>query len=268
MKTLITMLITFALVYLVIMVLVWLMQDRLIFFPQPLAYQVPVHENLEEVFITTRGGNQLHGWLRKAPAADPQKLIIYFGGNAEEVSHMLAAAPGYAGWAYLLMNYPGYGNSEGRSGKTSFYDAALAIYDYALTRQDIDTAGIVVMGRSIGTGSAVFLAGHRKVRAVVLISPFESLGAVARSSMWFLPVGLLLRHNFKPERYAKNITAPLLAFYGTRDNIIPPRHSINLTQSWKGEHILIPLQGYGHNDIFASQQLWGEVEVFLNKIQD
>lgn len=263
MKKMITILLTLASLYLIIMVAVWLMQDRLIFFPQPLASQVPVNDNLEEVFITTQGGNQLHGWLKKAQTAGQQKLIIYFGGNAEEVSHMLFSAPEYAEWAYLLINYPGYGNSQGRAGKNSFYDAALAMYDYALTRSDMDTTSIVVMGRSIGTGSAVFLAGHRKVRAVVLISPFESLGAVARSSMWFLPVDLLLRHNFEPERYAKYITAPLLAFYGTRDNIIPPDHTIKLTRSWKGKHILIPLEGYGHNDIFTSEQLWEEMEAFL-----
>jgi uncharacterized protein len=264
MKILLSILITVVGLYLVILLVVYLLQERLLFFPQPLTYQVRANNNVEEVSILTAGGNVLHGWFSRASSPGKQKLIIYFGGNAEEVSHMMAVAPAYHDWAWLLINYPGYGNSKGRPGKKSFYDAALAIYDYAIARDDVDVEKIVVMGRSIGTGSAVFLARQRDVRAVILISPFESLRSVAQSSMPFLPVGLLLRHNFTPKKHAPGIQAPLLAFYGTQDNIIAPRHTMKLMEYWRGSHTLIPLQGYGHNDLFASEQLWEEMEAFLS----
>ncbi len=266
MKIILSLLIVIISIYLIIMILVWMAQKQLIFFPQPLAFEVPLIKNQEEVYITTAEGNILHGWLRKAQIPYRQKLIIYFGGNAEEVSHILTTAPQFNDWAYLLINYPGYGKSEGSPGKKSFYDAALAIYDYAVAREDIDATNLVVMGRSIGTGTAVYLAAHRKVSAVILISPFESLRAVAQNSMWFLPVGLLLRHNFDSKKHAKQISAPLLAFYGTQDTTIPPQHTIRLTEYWKGKHVLVPLQGYSHNDIFNSEQLWVEVATFLVEI--
>jgi uncharacterized protein len=263
MKTFGLLLIALGILYLLIVVLAWVFQERLLFFPQPILYQVDAADNVEEVFITTAGGHQLHGWLNKATVPGRQKLIIYFGGNAEEVSHMIYSTPAWHGWAYLLVNYPGYGNSEGKPGKKSFYESALAIYDYAFERADIDTLNIVVMGRSIGTASAVYLARHRKVRAAILISPFAGMKEVAQSAYPFLPVGWLLRQNFKPVELAPAISAPLLAMYGTHDQIIHPRHSIELAQHWKGENILIPLEGYGHNDLFSSSQLWVEIEAFL-----
>ncbi len=266
MKKMLIILLTLLIIYSAILAFFYFIQSGLLFYPQPLAYQVPTNKNIEEITITTQDDKNLHGWLSKSQSEQPYKLIIYFGGNAEEVSHMLLQAPIIGDWAMLLINYPGYGKSEGKPGEKSFFKSALEIYDYAVSRDDIDKDNIVLMGRSIGTGSAVFLAQERKAKAVVLISPFESIKAVAQSSMPFLPVGLLLKHKFESKKYAGNIAAPMLAFYGTNDHIIPPKHSKKLMEYWKGEAQLIKLPGYGHNDIFQSTQLWEETNKFLNSL--
>lgn len=259
-------LITLLVIYSLVLVYFYLSQSRMLFYPQPLSYPVQDDETIEEVHIATTHNESLHGWLCKSQEEGAQKLIIYFGGNAEEVSHMTAMAPLLEDWAILLVNYPGYGNSQGKPGEKSFYRAALDIYDYAITREDVDPENIVLMGRSIGCGSAVFLASERKAKGVVLISPFESIRAVAQSKLPFLPVGLLLRHPFDAKKYAGEINAPLLAFYGSEDNIIPPRHSMNLVEYWKGSHVIIELTGYGHNDVLESQQLWDEINWFLRSL--
>ncbi len=238
-------------------------QSVLLFFPQPLSSRIEMNGKTEEIKIKSSDGNVLHGWLCHTGRNGPQKLIIYFGGNAEEVSHMIPVASMFEDWAMLLINYPGYGRSEGKPGQESFYNAALAIYDYAAKRDDIDTSNIILMGRSIGSGSAVYLAHERQVKSLILISPFESIRAVAKSKLPFIPVSLILRHHFSSKEFAVNIDIPLLAIYGAADNIIPPVHSRRFAEYWRGEKKLIGLPSFGHNDIFLSNQLWREIEEFL-----
>lgn len=253
-------------VYALIVLFFYLFQSQFLFFPRLLSYPIELKDHEEEVSIMSKDGSMLHGWLSHDYKHSPQKLIIYFGGNAEEVSHMLPIASMMEGWAMLLINYPGYGISEGRPGQDGFFKAALAIYDYASARDDIDKNNIVVMGRSIGSGPSVYLAHERELRTAILISPFESIRAVAQSAMPFLPVNLILRHKFPSKKFATNIDIPLLAFYGTCDNIIPPVHTKRLVEYWKGNTKLVELPSFGHNDIFASEQLWDEINRFLNDL--
>lgn len=267
MKKMSSILLTLIIVYLAVIALYYFAQTSMLFFPRPIIGEVRLTAEIEEVTVHTGSGNILKGWLCKERQHEPQKLVIYFGGNAEEVSHMIDAADKFDGYALLLVNYPGYGASTGKPGERSFFEAALAVWDYAAGRSDIDERHIVLLGRSIGTGSAVYLAHQRAPAAVILASPFESIKAVASSKLPFLPVGLLLRHRFDSQRYAKEIDAPLLAFYGSDDNIIPPRHSKKLASKWKGAAQLIELDGYGHNDIFQSTKLWLEINAFLESLQ-
>ncbi len=264
-KSMINVFIVFVMFYGIIIIFFYVFQSGMLFFPQPLSSRVVLNEKTEEVKIQSSDGNMLHGWLCHASNNGPQNLLIYFGGNAEEVSHMVPMASMFEDWALLLINYPGYGRSEGKPGQESFYTAALAIYDYAAERDDVDNENIVLMGRSIGSGSAVYLAHERKVKSLILISPFESIRAVAQSKLPFLPVNLILRHKFPVKKYAANVHVPLLAFYGTADNIIPPLHSKKLAEYWKGEKKLIGLSSFGHNDIFGSEQLWEEIDEFLKR---
>jgi uncharacterized protein len=266
MKKMTNILIAILIIYTAVFALYYFKQDSLLFFPRPVTQPVPPDEHVEEVTITTENGILLHGWLCKLPDNQSQKLVIYFGGNAEEVSHMIDKAGEFDGWALLLVNYPGYGNSEGKPGERSFFEASMAILDYAVSRDDIDPHNIVLMGRSIGTGSAVYLAHKRPAKAVILISPFESILAVAQSKSPFLPVGMILRHKFESEKYAAGIDVPLLAFYGTSDKIVPPKHTKKLAGQWKGPVSLVELHGYGHNDIFESEKLWRDIIRFLESL--
>jgi len=258
-------LIILAILYSLVLAFFYFSQRGMLFYPQPLSYLIQANENVEEVEIQMTEGNILRGWLCKNHSTHSRKLLIYFGGNAEEVSHLVPEASLFGDWDVLLVNYPGYGKSDGRPGEESFFNAALEIYDYAVSRMDADNAQIVVMGRSIGTASAVYLASKRKTRGVILVSPFESIRAVAQAKLPFLPVSLLLQHPFASKKYAEGIQAPVLAFYGTADNIVPPSHSKKLMEYWSGPVRLVELPGYNHNNIFDSEQLWRETERFLER---
>src|SRR6185369_6254621 len=128
----------------------WLAQDRLIFFPQPVASTAHLPVAAKPLEIVATDGTRLRGWMRAA-SATPAPVIVYFGGNAEEVSWTLADGRWPRDWAIVAINYRGYGASEGTPGETELVADALAIYDTIAARSDVNPRRIVVFGRSIGT---------------------------------------------------------------------------------------------------------------------
>lgn len=196
--------------------LVFLVQDRLIYYPQPLdpraaqALQRAVVRS-ESFTLDTDDDVRLQGWFVRGESSAPWPLVIYFGGNAEEVSWLLPEWARVSEWALLLVNYRGYGLSGGRPSEQALYRDALALYDRMTQRSDVDGTHVVVFGRSLGTGVATYLAARRPVAGVVLVSPYDSLVDLARGVYPFLPVKLLLRHRFDSAARAPQITAPLLA---------------------------------------------------------
>src|SRR5262249_19315765 len=157
---------------------------------------------------------------------------LYFGGNAEEVSWLVETAPPLGAWALLLVNYRGYGRSEGRPGERALFADALLLHDWARGRPEVDRSRIAAMGRSLGPGVAVHLAAERALAGVVLVSPFDSLTAVAQRHYPWLPVRWLLRHPFDSLARAPSIQTPLLCLTAGRDTIVPPAHSARLCAAW------------------------------------
>jgi hypothetical protein len=252
--------------YLTIVALTWLMQDSLMFFPQPVGKEAlraiaARYPRAEEIRLPAEGNITLHGWLLKAGARAP--LLIYFGGNAEEVSWLLGEAPRFAGFTLLLMNYRGYGGSGGTPGADALYADALRIYDFAAGRPDIDPGRIVLMGRSLGSAMAVRLAAQRRASAVVLVSPFDSAAALGRHHYPYLPVSWLLRHRFDPLADTPPGDVPLLTVVAERDGIIPPGHSRRLFDTWHGPKTWREIAGADHNDLSDRPAYWQAIGEFL-----
>lgn len=242
-------------------------QERLIFFPQPLAPDAEVRRpGVEEVDIKAADGTRLHGWFVAAAGVSGRApLVIYFGGNAEEVSWMLSAAPRLPGRSWLLVNYRGYGRSAGRPGERELFEDALAVHAHAVSRSDVDPNAVVAMGRSLGSGVAVHLAAERPLAAVVLVTPFDSVAAVAESLYPFLPVRLMLRHKFDSLARAPGIHTPLLTLAAGRDRVIPPRHAARLHEAWAGPKHWRELAEADHNDIAGHADFWPAIEAFLTQ---
>jgi fermentation-respiration switch protein FrsA (DUF1100 family) len=245
--------------------LMWLLQERMIFFPRPLESRPALRANVEEVTITAADGVKLRGWFVRGGA--PAPLLIYFGGNAEEVSGLIEVEHGFAGWSLLLVNYRGYGESEGRPGERELLADALSVYDYAPRRSDVDPARIVAMGRSLGSGVAVHLAAERPLRGVILVSPYDSLVAVAKRHYPFLPVPLILRHRFDSLARAPRVHASLLCVVATEDRVIPPSHSRTLFDAWGGPKTWREVPGTDHNSIAGEPRYWSSIDDFLRSVR-
>ena len=220
------------------------------------------------VLYFAQDGARLHGWWVRPPSHAALPLVLYFGGNAEEVSWMLevigdarrSATPGVA---WLLVNYRGYGASEGAPSERALVADAQALYDYALQLPGIDARRVYAFGRSLGSGVAVALAAERTLRGVVLVSPFDSLTAVAKHYYPYLPVGWMLKHRFDSLERAPSLSTPLLCLIADRDEIIPPQHGIRLYEAWGGTKRRVMLSGARHNETDAVPQFWPEIRAFL-----
>ncbi len=249
-------------------VALYLLQEQLIFPRLPLAdgdrHEVGLLSGTSEIRVTAHDGTRLHGWLRHTVEEPHSRgLVIYFGGNAEEVSGQMHDAPMLAPWSVAAINYRGYGLSEGRPGEAALAADALVIYDRLAKRADIDPDRIVVFGRSLGSGVAVPLAAARPVRAVVLVSPFDSLRSIARKQYPIVPVTWLLEHPFDSLAHAPGIEAPLLVIAGEGDGLIPPEYSRRLFEAWAGPKQWTLIPEADHNDIHTRPGYWPAIGEFL-----
>ena len=252
---------------------VYLAQDSLIFYRQPLpdARRTEIVRRFPaamEVALVSTDGTKLHGWLVTPQGAERVPLALYFGGNAEEASYMLEAVGDPArgetpGVAWLIVNYRGYGASEGSPSERALVADALSLYDHASKLPGIDAGRIVAFGRSLGSGIAVQLAAQRPVRAVILVSPFDSLAAVAKRYYWYLPVDWMLKHRFDSIAFAPRLKQPLLCLIAERDEVIPPVHGERLFEAWGGARRKIVLAEAGHNSTDAHPAFWPSVREFL-----
>jgi len=240
----------------------WFGQEKLIFFPQPGTGTSHLPAGTERLEVTARDGARLAGFLVPR-GARPAPALLYFGGNAEEISWSLADARWPRGWTVAGVNYRGYGTSEGRPGERELQDDGLRVFDALAARPDVDARRIVVVGRSLGTGVAVHVAAARPVAAAILISPFDSLVAVGRMHYPWLPVDWLLRHRFDSAALAASAGVPMLTIVAAADGIIPPARSRALFDAWAGPKKWVAIPGAGHNDLGSTPAFWEPIATFI-----
>ncbi|MDH2432611.1 alpha/beta hydrolase [Pokkaliibacter sp. MBI-7] len=233
---------TLLLIYLLICAGLFLWQRSLLYFPQPSHYRDAAHTLMLPVAGATL---QVTTEVRPGPRA-----LIYFGGNAEDVSLNLATfAQAFPDRAIYLLHYRGYGQSSGEPGEAALQQDALALFDQvAQQHQDI-----AVIGRSLGSGVATWLASQRPVSRLVLVTPYDSIEAVAAGQYPYVPVSWLLRDKYLSWRDAPAITAPTLLLVAANDRLIPPSHSQRLLQAFRpGVAQLTTLADTDHASISTS----------------
>ena len=246
--------------------IVYLLQDRLIFHPVPLsdAERSAVGKRypaVREIYLQNEN-QKIHAWHLDAGRDAP--LVLYFGGNAEDVSGMIAEALEHApGASWLLVSYRGYGGSEGSPSAAAITRDALAWHDHAV--KEWKPKRVFAFGRSLGSGAAAQVAGARPLAGVVLVTPFDSLNAVAKRYYGYLPVDLLLKHRFDSIELAPKITTPLLCLAAERDDVIPSAHARRLYEAWAGPKQWVLLPGANHNTTDGLPAFWQSIGPFLQK---
>ena len=226
-------------VYVGLCLLLYFGQRSIIYVPQPREYRtgislVTLHPEGQNVLVSSR-------------PHDGEDAVIYFGGNAEDVSlDMPEFSAGFPDAAIYLLHYRGYGGSSGKPTEKALVSDALDLFDLAHAQH----RNILVVGRSLGSGVAVQVASQRPVARVVLITPYDGLKDIAAREYPFLPVGLLLKDKFESWRYAPRITAPTLILAAGNDEVVPRSSTERLNTRFKSgvaRYVVIP--NVGHNSI-------------------
>ncbi|MDT8316447.1 MAG: alpha/beta fold hydrolase [bacterium] len=250
-------------IYLSLAFLIYIMQDSYIFFPVRADYgDLSNFKNVEEYRLED-GKVELRGWLvNKEYAGD--KLLIYYGGNAEDVYGNIMEHYDKKGYAILLVNYRGYGLSGGKSSEKSLFADAGLIYDDITSKYKPEK--VILYGRSLGSGVAAYLSSVRKVTGMILVSPYDSMINMARERFRIFPVSIMLRHRFDSVKYLKNYRGPLCIIYGGSDNIVPGRRTKALIEHIRGPKEVVLIEGAGHNDIAGFELYERTVQKFIGKI--
>ena len=248
-------------------VFLWAAQERMVFHPRPVSHEKRrALQNLEVQFAMPDGAT-LRGWLRPADESSGVgnagcKLVVYFGGNAEEVSGNLDN-PIPAKAAQLFVNYRGFGDSDGKPSAGAFEKDALTLFDQASEKFEVAPEEICVFGRSLGTHMAAVVAAQRPVSRAVMISPFDSVLNIAKARYPIFPVRALLRHPFVTSQYAPRAKAPALFVLAESDWVVPRKRSEALIELWQAPKQVVVIPNATHNN-FDSSEYRRAVSEFLN----
>ena len=219
---------------------------------------------LEDFTVTAADGATLRGYsLPRTINGQPAPAVLYFCGNAEEQTGFFLWSPNeLRPYAVAGVDYRGYGRSAGVPTEAALKTDALAVYD-ALAKKLGDNPRIVVMGRSLGTAMAAYVAARRPVAGIILVTPFSSLAAVGQESHPFVPVRRLLKNPFDVVPDAAKITAPALFLVAGADRYVPPHHADRLAASWPGPKEVRVIEGTGHGNIVDAPEYWKYVREFV-----
>ena len=188
----------------------------------------------------------LKGWVLNE---NRPQAIIYFGGNAERVEVNIPEFQStFADQSVYLVPYRGYGKSGGTATEDNLYSDALAIYDEVVKTHAV----IHVIGRSIGTGVATYLASVRKVDRLILVTPFDSMVNLAREFYPLFPVGLLLFDQYDSASRVAQLESQTLVMVAGNDEIVPRQNTERLLSAFRSDHLTVRvIDRATHNSISA-----------------
>jgi fermentation-respiration switch protein FrsA (DUF1100 family) len=240
--------------YAALVAFVWVIQDRLIYFPQagrevastPAARGVPY----DDFTITTDDGEKLNVWW--VPAATARGAVLLFHGNAGNISHRIEYALMFRalGYSTLLVDYRGYGKSSGKPSEEGTYRDADAAWRWLTQTRSIPEDRIVLFGESLGGGVASWLAARHQPRALVLASTFTSTVDLASQIYGFLPVKLISRYRYDTLERLRDVRSPVLVIHSPQDDVIPYSHGRRLYEAAREPKAFLELRG-GHNHGFV-----------------
>jgi len=247
--------------YLIICGFLFLMQERLIFFPPKPVDDVYNTVKTNEISFASMG-KKVHGWKI---SVNPQatKTILYFGGNAEDVVYFNFEAEKFNAHQAIAINHPGYGKNTGDPSQQGLYQNAIEVYDYVIEKYKLKPENIIIIGRSLGSSVATYLASKRKAAGLVLITPFDSIKNIAANQYKIFPVKFMLKHGFPTIDYIASVTTPILMVAAEKDEIIADSHLQNLNQASGEKTRLIQYSGVGHNTIQNHSEYYNEINRFI-----
>jgi fermentation-respiration switch protein FrsA (DUF1100 family) len=256
--------------------------DSYFFYPQRSFVANPYLDRVvhEDLFFETPDGVRLHGWFLR-PNGEPRGTVLFLHGNAENISTHVGAVLWLAveGYQVFLIDYRGYGKSEGTPGMEGIHVDALAAIDRLFRTEGVDKDRIVVFGQSLGGAVAVYAVAnspHRnRIRALVIDSAFSGYRRIAREKiaevvlLWpfQIPLSLLVTDRYSPSRWIGRIgPVPVLILHGEADKVVPVRHGERLYRLAKEPKQLWIAPGAGHIQALSDGNLRKRLLSYLDAV--
>lgn len=251
-----------AMVMAVLVAATWLLQRRLIYFPDrsAVASAAQVIPGARDLILHTSDGLTLSAWLvPPSGASDRRAAVLVAPGNAGNRHDRtpLAAALAAEGLTVLLLDYRGYGGNPGSPSEEGLARDVRAARTALLTQARIPAERLLYYGESLGAAVVTELATEHPPAGLVLRSPFTDLAAVGREHYPWLPVRLLLRDRFPLADQLARVDVPTVVVYGTADSIVPPAQSRAVADRARRPARVVAVEGADHNDasLLAGDQL-------------
>jgi alpha-beta hydrolase superfamily lysophospholipase len=255
-----------ALLYIMIGVALYFLQDKFIFHPKKLAadYQYQFDVPFREIELPVTDEKMISIVQFTVPDSIRKGVVLYFHGNRTNINRYAVNAGlftknGYEAW---MIDYPGYGKSTGKRSEKVLYDDALLFYKMAISR--VPAEQIIIYGRSLGSGIASQLASVRDCQRVILETPYYSMDALARHYFFMYPVMPMTKYTLPTYQHLDNVRSPVTIFHGTKDQVIPYKHAKWLAGRKRGTE-LVTIDKGKHNNLAEFPQFRQKLDSLLSR---
>lgn len=257
------------------LILLYFIQTKLLFLPSRSDnseyYILNQVSDFEKIQISNVEGLTYTGFLHHSNKEFPS-LLVYFGGNSQNSASTMEHWNDKEIWKYiedydvLMIDYPGYGTSEGLPSEQSIFKMADSVMEYIISDKNYNIQDVVLMGFSLGTGVANYAAANYKISKILLIAPYDKMLTIYNQNINIFhgPLKKLIKHPFESDKYAETITSKVLIIASSADEVIPIDSSKTLDTHYN-DSIFVTLNNYHHNDILSQNETWNIIKDFLNK---
>ena len=243
--------------YALLALVVYLMQARMLYLPDVPGRSLDrtpadIGADYRDVSIRTSDGVTLHGWYIDGSG---DRVLLFFHGNAGNISHRLESIRQFLqlGLSVLIIDYRGYGQSEGRTTEQGIYRDAEAAWHYLAGTLDTPTNRIIVFGRSMGASAAAWLAAKHRPLALIVESSFTSVPDIASEYYPWLPVRWLSRLRHSAKKLVRESDSPVLVIHSRDDEIVPFHHGESIFAAANEPKSFLEIRGT-HNDAFLRDE--------------
>ncbi len=248
------------LIYCIVSAYFYLIQDSKIFnFAQIEKKESFSLKDTKELKLKVANHVVLDGIYKKSNKEDAP-LIIYFGGNSNDATRFLLHVKSLKDFNIVVFNYRGYLKSTGEPSEKNLFSDALKIYDTYAKNQKV-----IIIGRSLGTGVALYLESKRMSEGVILITPYDSIASLAKQKYPFLPIDLLLKYKFNSLKYIQKIDSPIAIITVKGDKTVPNKNTDRLIKKIKNLALQVELKNTTHADVLSHPDFEMSVKKAISK---
>jgi fermentation-respiration switch protein FrsA (DUF1100 family) len=251
---------TLAVGWLGLMLVLFLIQDRMLFFPSRELVWTPSRADLayEDLMLPLEDGNQVSAWF--VPAKNARGTVLFCHGNAGNISHRLESIRDFheLGVNVLIFDYEGYGRSTGKPSEAALYRDVRAVWSYLTKDRGLPPERIVLFGRSLGGAVAAWLAARVDAAGLIVESSFTSVPDMARELYPLLTIRAMVRTRLETATYVQQVRCPVLVAHSRDDDIVPYSHGRRIYELAPEPKFFLEMRGDHNSGPFATGPAYRE----------